>query len=97
MSNSDVVIVEDDDLMGSIGKNWWILLALGAVTLGTHGKSNFVCATRPKHVSFVNGSKGGCILSYLSGPLCIQLYPGILHFAWTDRVGILLYSVSTLR
>ena len=33
MSNSDVVIVEDDDLMGSIGKNWWILLALGAVTL----------------------------------------------------------------
>ena len=32
MSNSDVVIVEDDDLMGSIGKNWWILLALGAVT-----------------------------------------------------------------
>ena len=24
MSNSDVVIVEDDDLMGSIGKNWWI-------------------------------------------------------------------------
>ena len=57
MSNSDVVIVEDDDLMGSVGKNWWILLALGAVMiLGIWAVVNTASAGKLQRSSSSSGS-----------------------------------------